>query len=55
MSYWGSIKELREVLNMAEDGRLTPTPLEYTPLDRVNDVYDQLKKGQVQGRAVITP
>jgi propanol-preferring alcohol dehydrogenase len=55
VSYWGNIKELREVLDMAEDGRLTPTPLEYEPLDHVNDVYERLKKGEVEGRAVITP
>lgn len=55
VSFWGSIKELREVMDMAEDGRLTPIPLEFEPLERVNDVYHRLEQGKIKGRAVITP
>lgn len=55
VSLWGSIKELREVLAMADDGRLTPIPLEFYPLEQINDVYHRLEKGLVNGRAVITP
>ena len=55
VSWWGNIRELREVLAMAEEGRLTPIPLEFSPLEKINDVYDRLKRGQVAGRAVITP
>jgi D-arabinose 1-dehydrogenase-like Zn-dependent alcohol dehydrogenase len=54
-SWWGSIKELREVLAMADDGRLTPIPLEFEPLANINDVYERVKSGRVKGRAVITP
>ena len=52
---WGSVKELREVLALAESGRLTPIPIELQPLDRINDVYARLKRGAVEGRVVITP
>ncbi len=52
---WGTIKELREVLALAESGRLTPIPLTYHPLDQINDVYEKVKRGEVEGRAVITP
>jgi propanol-preferring alcohol dehydrogenase len=52
---WGTIKELREVLALAESGRLSPIPLEFEPLDRINEVYARVKKGQVGGRVVITP
>jgi propanol-preferring alcohol dehydrogenase len=52
---WGTIKELREVIALAESGRLTPIPIELEPLDRINDVYARLKRGDVQGRVVITP
>lgn len=52
---WGSIKELREVIALAESGRLTLVPTELAPLDRINDVYTRLKRGEVEGRAVITP
>ena len=55
VSWWGNIRELREVLALAESGRLTPIPLEFWPLDKINDVYERVKHGQVAGRAVITP
>src|SRR3990172_6598932 len=55
VSLWGSIKELREVLALADDGRLTPIPLEFQPLENINDVYHRLEQGLVNGRAVITP
>lgn len=52
---WGTIKELREVIALAENGRLTPIEIETAPLDRINEVYARLKRGDVRGRAVITP
>jgi len=52
---WGTIKELREVIALAESGQLTPIPIEVAPLDRINDVYTRLKQGEVRGRAVIQP
>jgi propanol-preferring alcohol dehydrogenase len=52
---WGTIKELREVIALAESGQLTSIPIEVAPLDRINDVYARLKRGEVQGRAVIQP
>jgi len=52
---WGTIKELREVIALAESGRLSPIPIERAPLERINDVYARLKRGDIQGRAVITP
>lgn len=52
---WGTIKELREVIALAESGQLTPIPIEVAPLERINDVCARLRRGAVQGRAVITP
>jgi propanol-preferring alcohol dehydrogenase len=52
---WGTVKELREVIALAESGRLSLIPLELAPLDHINDVYARLKRGEVSGRAVITP
>ena len=52
---WGTVKELREVIALAETGQLTTIPLERAPLERINDVYGRLKRGEVEGRAVITP
>jgi propanol-preferring alcohol dehydrogenase len=52
---WGSIKELREVIALAESGRLTMIPIEVAPLQKINDVYGRLKRGDLEGRAVIAP
>jgi propanol-preferring alcohol dehydrogenase len=52
---WGTVKELREVIALAESGRLTSIPIEVAPLDRINEVYARLKRGDVKGRAVIQP
>ncbi len=52
---WGTIKELREVLALAESGLLSSIPLEFEPLDRINDVYTRLKQGKIAGRVVIRP
>lgn len=54
-SWWGNIKELREVIGLAEDGRLTPIDLEYEPLERINEAHDRVKGGRAKGRIVITP
>lgn len=52
---WGTVKELREVIALAESGDLTPIDVEFAPLESVNDVHDRLRRGEVRGRAVITP
>jgi alcohol dehydrogenase, propanol-preferring len=52
---WGTIKELREVVALAESGQLTSIPLQLAPLDQINEVYARLKRGDVAGRAVLTP
>lgn len=54
-SLWGTIKELREVIALAESGMLTPIELDFEPLDRINEVFENLKAGKIGGRAVITP
>lgn len=52
---WGTVRELREVIGLAESGRLTTIPVETAPLATINDVYARLKRGEIAGRAVITP
>jgi propanol-preferring alcohol dehydrogenase len=52
---WGTVKELREVIALAETGQLTPIPIERAPLERINEVCARLKRGEIEGRAVITP
>ena len=35
---WGTVKELREVIALAESAQLIPIPIERAPLERINDV-----------------
>ncbi len=53
-SLTGSIPELRDVLQLAREGRLASTPVHDMPKHRVNDVMTELETGQVTGRAVLT-
>ena len=43
------------MIALAESGQLTPIPIEVSPLERINDVCARLKRGEVEGRAVIAP
>ncbi|MBI5947992.1 MAG: NAD(P)-dependent alcohol dehydrogenase [Chloroflexi bacterium] len=52
---WGNVKELREVVALAESGLLTPIEVEYATLDRINEVCQRLERGEVKGRVVVTP
>jgi propanol-preferring alcohol dehydrogenase len=52
---WGTLKELREVVALVESGRLKMIGTEFLPLDQVQEAYERVKRGAVQGRLVITP
>ncbi|MFB6363392.1 alcohol dehydrogenase AdhP [Paenibacillus elgii] len=49
----GSRKDLQEALDFAARGKVK-TNIETQPLDRINEVFDRLQKGQVNGRVVLT-
>ncbi|MEY2622029.1 MAG: hypothetical protein RIT26_1849 [Pseudomonadota bacterium] len=51
-SYVGSPQELREVVALAQSGRLARTPTQVCPPAQISDALDQLKAGQVIGRMV---
>lgn len=51
---WGTVRELREVVGLAENGHLLPIRTEFAPLADINRIYTRLKHGEVEGRAVIT-
>jgi alcohol dehydrogenase, propanol-preferring len=53
-TYWGSAVELAEVLELARAGRIEVRTTRFA-LDDVANAYDQLRAGQVEGRAVICP
>jgi propanol-preferring alcohol dehydrogenase len=46
--------ELMEVIAMARDGRIHTETAEF-PLEQALEVYDKLKAGQINGRAVLVP
>jgi propanol-preferring alcohol dehydrogenase len=52
--YWGSRRELIEVIEMARSGALRPQ-IETFPLREAVDVYRRLHDGQISGRAVVLP
>lgn len=54
VSSWGTLPELVEVIALAESGRITPRITTY-PLERAGDAYDALRRGEMNGRAVIVP
>lgn len=53
-SIWGSRQELKEVLELARTGLITPH-IERQPLEAINEVLSRLHAGEIQGRVVLTP
>ena len=52
--YWGTRTELMEVIALAEAGRIH-ADVETFPLEQAVDVYQRLREGRIQGRAVLVP
>ncbi|MGN6190231.1 MAG: NAD(P)-dependent alcohol dehydrogenase [Conexibacter sp.] len=53
-TYWGSAIELMEVIELARTGRIH-AHVERFGLDQVADVYERLRRGEIEGRAVLCP
>ena len=53
-SIWGNRQELKEVLELARLGHITPH-IERQPLDAINEVVARLHAGDIKGRVVLTP
>jgi propanol-preferring alcohol dehydrogenase len=53
-TYWGSLPELMEVLDLARAGQLR-AHVERFPLSQAGAAYDAMRDGRLQGRAVIVP
>jgi propanol-preferring alcohol dehydrogenase len=52
--YWGSRVELMEVIALAQAGRIR-AQVETFPLEQGPQVYQRLREGKIQGRAVLRP
>jgi propanol-preferring alcohol dehydrogenase len=53
-TYWGSAIELLEVIELARAGRIH-AHVERFPLERAPEVYERLRRGEIDGRAVVCP
>lgn len=53
-TYWGSVPELMEVIELARAGKIR-AHVERFPLDRVEEAYHRMRDGELRGRAVIVP
>jgi len=53
-SLTGTIQDFRDVLALAREGRLLPTPIHEMAKHHANDAMRRLERGQVTGRVVLT-
>lgn len=53
-TYWGTLEDLHEVVDLYRAGKISPEVHVY-PLDQALEVYQRLVDGKVSGRAVIAP
>ncbi|WP_159942355.1 MULTISPECIES: NAD(P)-dependent alcohol dehydrogenase [unclassified Nocardiopsis] len=53
-TYWGTVPELWEVVDMYRAGQIRPE-VERFPMERALDAYRALEEGRVSGRAVVVP
>ena len=53
-SYWGTVTELVDLVELARAGRIR-VEVETAPLDQVNETYARLRRGEIRGRAVVVP
>ncbi|EOD64547.1 NAD(P)-dependent alcohol dehydrogenase [Amycolatopsis vancoresmycina] len=54
LPFWGSARELREVIALARAGRLR-VETEPFPLTAAADAFQRLREGRIRGRAVLLP
>lgn len=53
-SYTGSLAEMRDLMKLVKDGKITPIPVHKHPLADADKVLTSLREGKVTGRAVLT-
>lgn len=54
-SFVGSLSEAREMMALVREGRVAPIPVQTRPMADANRTLDDLRLGQIIGRAVLTP
>jgi D-arabinose 1-dehydrogenase-like Zn-dependent alcohol dehydrogenase len=48
----GTVAELKQVIELARNGKLKQIPIEKRPLSEVSRTLDELKAGKIVGRVV---
>ncbi|TVR14769.1 MAG: alcohol dehydrogenase [Balneolaceae bacterium] len=54
-SYTGGLAELRELIEIVQNKKLKSIPVQTYSLDAADDILAKVKKGEITGRAVVTP
>ena len=54
-SYVGTLQDAKDVVALARSGKLKPIQITERPLSDANIVLDNMRKGQIIGRVVLTP
>ena len=54
-SYVGTLDDLKEVIALAQAGKVPPIPIETRPLSAAHDTLEDMKEGRYLGRVVLTP
>jgi alcohol dehydrogenase len=54
-TFVGSLAEAKEMLALARAGKVAPVPIVERTLDAAQQSLDDLRKGNVVGRIVLTP
>ncbi|KAK4551370.1 hypothetical protein LTR86_011211 [Recurvomyces mirabilis] len=49
----GNLQHLREVVQLAQEGKLAPIPVTEVPWNQANDALERLRQGKVQGRLIL--
>lgn len=51
-SYCGSLAEFRELVEHARNGRMKPIPTTVVPIDTLNQGFEELRAGKIDGRLI---
>src|SRR5699024_1158392 len=54
-NYVGSLQDMRELMQLAREKRITAPPVATRPLDDAQHAIDDLRDGKVTGRVVLVP
>ncbi|WP_266033119.1 alcohol dehydrogenase [Brucella intermedia] len=52
-SYVGSLAELKELVELGKSGKIPPLPVETLDASQINDAFDRLRGGKINGRIVL--